>query len=170
MKYGDRKFSVGQTGRSPDVCAKVGHAEPNRHGKCFMCGTQLVPKNSEWNRVDKDAPLPSASELIARLERALLPKPSDFDAVVKQIEVIEHVKKLNVDALARGVGAELNMPAIAEWADEKKLNLVREFRDGGGCSLRELAYSMYEPGAPWEPPSNQLAGMDLCVLAGIDPY
>lgn len=42
MKYGDKRFSVGQTGRSPKICEKVGHAEPNRHGKCFMCGTRLV--------------------------------------------------------------------------------------------------------------------------------
>lgn len=47
MKYSDKSFSVGQSGRSPDVCAQNGHAEPDRRGRCFMCGEVHVQQGGQ---------------------------------------------------------------------------------------------------------------------------
>lgn len=42
VRYTEKRFGVGGRGRDPSVCEqRGGHAEPDRRGRCFMCGTKL---------------------------------------------------------------------------------------------------------------------------------
>lgn len=63
---------------------------------------------------------------------------------------------------------DLHFQGIVEWATPTRLDVVRLLRLRYECSLRAIADRMHEPDAPWTPSWNQLAGEDLCRLAGVD--
>lgn len=179
-----------QHGRDASVCAQVGrHAEPDRRGRCFMCGEQIVTR-TEHNvvisartkeRVDRTAFIDWAEGRLTEQRRsygvrATLEWPRiRFEDVIERVdreiaEIPEAVeaKRVNVEAMERGVGPGLHFPAIAEWLTDERKAYVREIRMAG-CSLRAAASATYERfgGGPWWPDYNQLAGMDLCELAGV---
>ena len=42
MQYEQRTFQTRTVGRAADVCRAQGkHGEPDRRGRCFLCGTPL---------------------------------------------------------------------------------------------------------------------------------
>lgn len=67
-------------------------------------------------------------------------------------------------------GEGLHFPAIADWMTDERRAFIREVRLRDGFSLRATASACFDQfgGGPWSPDWNQLAGMDLCELAGVD--